>query len=261
MTELIFSRRELLAAGLASSTAISTGSALGSQSDADTAGQADSTNQMPIRLAGYPYARVQALRDALVSVNGCQVHFEESRIGELNQHVFSGPATRDVSEVGLIPFLLAFCNDDFRKYQLLPLFVLKVFRHKSIFVRADNGITEPQDLRGRRVATVGYSSSGLTWIRGLLQDEYGVKPEEIQWVVTPKDSASQQTGGASKWEKQLPASLQFEMAPDGMSDSELLLDGQVDAIFHPAEPRAFVQRNPRIRRLFEGPSYGGTSVF
>ena len=39
-------------------------------------------------------------------------------------------------------------------------------------------------------------------------------------------------------------------APSGKDDSDLLLEGDVDAIFHPAEPRAFVQRNPNVRRLF-----------
>ena len=92
-----------------------------------------------------------------------------------------GEGTHDIAEVGLIPYLLAFCNEGFRDYQLLPVFPLKLFRHKSIFVRTDGGIRAPSDLRGRRVATVGYSSSGLTWIRGILEDEYALKPEEIHW--------------------------------------------------------------------------------
>ena len=165
-------------------------------------------NALPLKIAGYPYERVTALASGQVSVEGCDVTFETGKIGELNTHAFSGPATRDVTEVGLIPYLLAFANDDFRKYRLLPILVLKVFRHKSIFVHADRGIERPEDLRGRKVATVGYSSSGLTWIRGILQDEYGVSPDEIQWVVTSKDSAKGQTGGASKWET---------LRPDGLS--------------------------------------------
>ena len=153
------------------------------------------------------------------------MEFATSKIGELNQHVFSGPQTRDVTEVGLIPYLLAFCNDGFRDYLPLPIFVLKVFRHKSIFVHTDRGIDKPEDLRGRKVATVGYSSSGLTWVRGILQDEYGVSPEEIKWVVTEKDSAAGQTGGVSKWEKLLPPNISVEKAPAGKDESDLLLEG------------------------------------
>jgi 4,5-dihydroxyphthalate decarboxylase len=206
--------------------------------------------KLSLTLAGYPYDRVSAIRDGQVEIRGCDVTFETSKIGELNQHVFSGPRTRDVTEVGLIPYLLAFCNDGFRDYQLLPIFVLKVFRHKSIFVHTDRGIRRPEDLRGRKVATVGYSSSGLTWIRGILQDEYDVSPEDIQWVLTSKDSAAGQTGGVSKWEKVLPPNLSITRAPAGKDESELLLAGAVDAIFHPAEPQAYVDRNPKIDRLF-----------
>lgn len=207
-----------------------------------------------LTIAGYPYERVDAIRDGRVKIEGYDVQFEKSKIAESNQHIFSGPRTRDVTEVGLIPYLLAFCNGEFRDYQLLPIFVLKVFRHKSIFVHKDRGITRPEDLRGRKVATVGYSSSGLTWIRGLLDDEYGVKPEDIQWVITQKDSAKNQTGGVSKWEKQQPPkNVSFSYAPEGKDDSSMLLDGEVDAIFHPAEPQAYVDRHPKVARLFTDP--------
>ncbi len=210
-------------------------------------------NKLPLTIAGYSYERVRALQDGRVEIPGCDATFETGKIGPLNTHAFNGPATRDVTELGLIPYLLAFANDDFRKYQLLPVFVLKVFRHKSVFVRSDGNINKPSDLRGKKVATVGYSSSGLTWIRGIFQDEYGLKPSDIHWVVTAKDSADAQTGSASKWEKLIPPGISWEPAPDGMDDSDLLLNGSVDAIFHPAEPRAFAERDPKIRRLFTNP--------
>lgn len=206
--------------------------------------------QLPLTVAGYPYERVTAIQDGRVKIDHCKVDFVTSKIGELNRHVFSGPQTHDVTEVGLIPYLLAFCNDGFRDYLPLPIFVLKVFRHKSIFVHTDRGIDKPEDLRGRKVATVGYSSSGLTWVRGILKDEYGVSPEEIKWVVTEKDSAAGQTGGASKWEKLLPPRISVEKAPAGKDESDLLLEGAVDAIFHPAEPKAYIERHPKVQRLF-----------
>ena len=215
--------------------------------------EAHQPEDLAITVAGYPYDRVAAIRDGRVTIDRCRTEFETSKIGELNQHVFSGPQTRGVTEVGLIPYLLAFCNDEFRDYLPLPIFVLKVFRHKSIFVHADRGIDTPEDLRDRKVATVGYSSSGLTWVRGILKDEYGVSPEEIKWVVTEKDSAAGQTGGVSKWEKLLPGNISAEKAPAGQDESDLLLAGEVDAIFHPAEPRAYVERHPKVRRLFRDP--------
>ena len=58
------------------------------------------------------------------------------------------------------------------------------------------------------------------------------------------DSAAGQTGGASRWEKVLPENLSLSKAHAGIDESDLLLSGEVDAIFHPAEPQAFVDRHP-----------------
>ncbi len=156
-----------------------------------------------------------------------------------------------MTEIGLIPYILAYANDEFRDYVLLPIPVLRLFRHKSIWVRTDAGIEKPEDLRGRRVATVGYSSSGLTHVRGLLAEEYGVMPEEIEWVSTQKDSAANLTGGVSAWEKVRPEGVKIIDAPAHEDESTLLLSGQVDAILHPAEPRVYQERNPMVKRLFE----------
>lgn len=206
---------------------------------------------LPITIAGYDYSRVAPLVDGRVTVDGCQTRFEVTGIGPLNNHAFFGPQRREITEIGLIPYILAYANDGFRDYMLLPIPVLRLFRHKSIWVRSDSGIKEPADLRGRRVATVGYSSSGLTHVRGVLQEEYGVKPEEIQWVSTQKDSAANLTGGVSAWEKIRPQGVKIIDAPEGEDESSLLLSGQVDAIVHPAEPKVYQDRNPAVERLFK----------
>ena len=185
-----------------------------------------------------------------MTIEGCSFKYQVSGIGALNNHAITGEKLRDVSEVGLIPYLLAFANDGIDDYKLLPLPVLRVFRHRSVWVRTDGPIQKPEDLRGKKVATVGYSSSGLTHIRGWLASEYGVMPNEIQWISTKKDSASNLTSGVSKYEKIIPDGIDLTYAPEGEDESSLLLSGQVDAIFHPAEPKCFQERNPAVRRLF-----------
>lgn len=203
-----------------------------------------------IVLAGYDYSRVKPLVDGKVNIEGCSFKYEVTGIGALNNHVFFGEQNRDVTEIGLIPYLLAFANDGFEDYKLLPLPVLRLFRHRSVWVRTDGPIKTPTDLRGKKVATVGYSSSGLTHIRGWLASEYGVMPNEIDWILTKKDSAANLTSGVSKYEKIVPEGINMELAPEGEDESTLLLSGQVDAIFHPAEPKCYQERNPLVRRLF-----------
>ena len=206
--------------------------------------------KLTINMAGYDYDRVQALIDGRVEIEGCTTKFEVSRIGDLNTHILSGPKTREVTEVGLHPFMIAYANEGFRDYTLLPIFPLRVFRHKSIYIRTDRGIKKPEDLRGKKIATPGYSSSSLVWIRGIVQDEYGVSPEDVHWVISTKDSAAKATGGPSKQENILPEGLSYSVGPAGKDESDLLESGEVDALFHAAEPRAYMQGHPDIARIF-----------
>ena len=206
----------------------------------------------PLRLqvAGYPYNHVQALMTGKAQVDGCEVEFETDKIGNLNNHAFAGPQTRGITEIGLAPFMVAYANDGFRDYSLIPVFPLRIFRHKSIFVHTDAGIDHPAQLKGRRVGTPGYSSTSLQWIRGLLRDEYGVHPEDIEWVVSASDSSADLSGTVSKNENIFPDGLSVATGPAGKDESDLLLDRDVDALFHAIEPRAFAEGNPKVRRLF-----------
>jgi 4,5-dihydroxyphthalate decarboxylase len=206
--------------------------------------------KLKITVAGYPYDRVDGLADGRVQVKGCEKQFEAGKIGDMNKHIFDGSKTREVSEIGLLPFILAVANDGFKDYSLIPVFVLRVFRHKSIFVRTDRGISKPDDLRGKKVATPGYSSSSLTWIRGIMQHEYGIKPEEIEWVVSAEDSSAKLTGSVSSWENIIPKGISIVAGPEGKDESEMLVDGDVDALFHPSEPMAYLEGNPIVARLF-----------
>jgi len=92
----------------------------------------ESRNQ-PLSVAGYLFDRTRALIDGRVKIEGYDLQFEESAIGDINTHVFSGPQTYDVTEIGLHPYMLAYANDDFRDYSLLPIFPLRLFRHNESF--------------------------------------------------------------------------------------------------------------------------------
>ena len=207
----------------------------------------------PITLAGYKFDRTAGLADGSVSVDGFDHVFEQVGIGDANTHVFSGPGSREVTEIGLHPFMLAYANEGFRDYSLLPIFPLRTFRHKSIFIRTDRGISEAGHLKGKKIGTPGFSSTSLTWIRGILQHEYGVKPGDVEWVVSAKDSSAAAAGQASKQENVIPPGLKISSGTPGKDESQLLVDGEIDALFHAAEPRAFIEGNPLVGRLFPDP--------
>jgi 4,5-dihydroxyphthalate decarboxylase len=245
-TSILFSRREfiknsMLAAGAAG--ALSTISAVPVKA-------ATTSGKLTLTVSGYKLDRTEALIDGRVQAEGCEIKFEPMGIGDMNTNVFSGPQTLDVTEIGLHPFMLAFANSGFRDYSLMPIFPLRLFRHKSLFIRTDRGIKKPEDLRGKKVATPGFSSTSLTWLRGIVQHEYGVNPEEMQWVISSKDSSAKAAGKVSKQESMVPKGLSVSKGPEGKDESDLLESGEIDALFHAAEPRAYIEGHPKVARLF-----------
>lgn len=212
----------------------------------------DTETRAQLRLsgAGYPYERTKALFDGAVGIENCHATFEEGRIGDLNRHVLGGPRTLDLSEIGFQPYLLAYARAGFREYALLPIFPLRLFRHRSIFIGTGRGIDGPGDLKGRTVATPGYAQTSLVWIRGMLQDEHAITPRDVRWMVAAKDSSADLSGKTSAQEAFVPEGIDIEHGPPGLDESELLVSGAADVLFHAIEPKAYQEGDPRVARLF-----------
>lgn len=212
--------------------------------------ETDSSSVVELKIAGYDLDRLGGIVNGSVTIEGCEVEFHKIGIGDANTAAFTGANTYDITEIGLHPYMLAYANNNFRGYTLIPVFPLRTFRHKSIFIHSDRGINSPEDLIGRKIGTPGYSSTSLTWIRGLLKDEYGVNPEDIQWVLSNEDSSADAAGKISDEEQVVPEGINVSYGSAGKDESELLLSGEVDALFHAAEPKAYIQGNPNVTRLF-----------
>jgi len=111
------------------------------------------------------------------------------------------------------------------------------------------GIEKPEDLKGKRVGTPGYGMSSNTWIRGLLKDEYGVEANDFQWIETTKSSdGATLNAGFNKY--YFGVDFPLISGPEGVDESELLLSGQCDALITAITPKAYLDRNPKIRQLF-----------
>jgi len=202
-----------------------------------------------IKVAGYPYDRVQAIKDGLVGIDQAEVRFHNETIYSLNKLAFGSEQTYEVTELGLIPFVSKYINEGFRGYIPIPVFISRTFRHRNIYVHVDSGIEKPEDLRGKRVGTPGYGMSASTWIRGMLLDEYGVKADDFQWIETTKSSdvGTLNTGFTQYY---FSDNFPLEKGPPGVDESELLLSGGCDALITAITPKAYADGNPDIRRLF-----------
>jgi len=248
------SRRTFLKTATLAAGSVGTLGVVGCKSEPSTSQQEESedvnSNDLKLTVAGYNVNRVKSLVDGRVIIKGCTINFVEAGIGDMNTSTFSGEQAYDITEIGLHPYMLAYVNDHFRDYTLLPIFPLRIFRHKSVFIRNDRGIKKPEDLKGKTIGTPGYSSTSLTWLRGIFQDEYGINPEDVHWVISQKDSSADASGKISKQEQVNPEGVNIKMGTIGLDESELLVSGEVDALFHAAEPKAYIDGNQLVERLF-----------
>jgi 4,5-dihydroxyphthalate decarboxylase len=202
-----------------------------------------------IKVAGYDYDRVRAIMDRQVGLDGADVSFNIENIYGVTRSAFGPDRKYEVTEIGLLPFIRKYINEDFRSYTLIPVFISRTFRHRNVFVHVDSGIEKPEDLRGKTVGTPGYGFSANTWIRGFLLEEYGVKADEMNWIETTESS-----DGAKLPQKLnrhfLPDNFPLVKGPPGIDESELLLSGGCDALITAITPRAFLEGNPKVKRLF-----------
>ena len=211
--------------------------------------QPKSNGNLSINVAGYNYDRIRAIKDGIVSIEGAEVSFTVENIYDLNSYVFGPEKKYEVTEMGLIPYISQYINNDFRDYTLIPVFISRIFRHRNVFVHVNSGIEKPEDLIGKKIGTPGYGMSANTWIRGFLLDEYGVKADDFQWIQTTKSSDGG-TLNSDLGEYFFGDDFPLEIGPEGVDESELLLSGQCDALITAITPKAFLDGNPKIKRLF-----------
>ncbi|MCL5960024.1 MAG: ABC transporter substrate-binding protein [Chloroflexi bacterium] len=154
----------------------------------------------------------------------------------------------DVSEMSMSSYLVDRTSGKSR-FIAIPVFVSRVFRHGCIYINTDSGIEKPSDLVGKKVGVPEYQVTAAVWIRGILQHEYGVPPEKIQWF----RGGMEQPGRKEKLDIRLPANISLHSIPSGRTLTAMLESGELDAVAGPRIPSTFGQPSSKIRRLI--PNY------
>lgn len=93
----------------------------------------------------------------------------------------------DVCEVSLASYLSSRSAPEEYPFTAIPVYPNKKFRHSYIYVHADAGIEEPTDLAGRKVGVQSWQTTANVWARGILQDQYGLDLESVQWYRRKED--------------------------------------------------------------------------
>ncbi|MDE0006464.1 MAG: ABC transporter substrate-binding protein [Rhodospirillaceae bacterium] len=151
----------------------------------------------------------------------------------------------DICELSLSSYAMSVARGN-PHYVAVPVFLSRAFRHTSIYIRTDRGIERPEDLRERRLGIAEYQLTANVWVRGILEQDYGVPPSAIRWVRGGMDTP----GRPEKVAVDLPADVSLEAAPTGRTLNRMLADGEIDGFIGPRAIRCFSEGHPNVGRLF-----------
>ena len=202
--------------------------------------------RLPLTLACGDYEIVRALKDGTVKPDGIELTVLTDMDSNTRHNRFLKGREFDIAEVSSCGYITAIGRG--LPFQALPVFLHRRFRHSFIFINTGKGITKPSDLIGRRVGLKSWQNSALTWLRGILEHEYGVPHHQIEWVCDLDEHVAFKA----------PAGLRISQARDDQSIEEMLAAGEVDALLHPDLITPLQRRDPRVARLF--PDYRGEQI-
>jgi 4,5-dihydroxyphthalate decarboxylase len=85
----------------------------------------------------------------------------------------------DVSEMAIATYVQARAYG--KPLVLLPATMMGRFQHGTLLCHTARRLA-PKDLAGKRVGVRAYSQTTAVWVRGILQNDFGVDIDAIRWV-------------------------------------------------------------------------------
>lgn len=192
------------------------------------------------------YARVMPLVTGAVKPEGIDLRLEVGTGGswamraEMLRRAIHDPGVQG-GEGSVCVHLLRVDRGD-RSLVGLPVFPLRNFTARDLYVRAGGAVRTVGALAGCRIGMYGWANSGAVWYRHFLR-YMGVDLDGLRWWIGPVDAPRPTTSAFV-----LPASVN-EPAP-GRSLAAMLVDGELDAIYSPNRPVRYHPESGPIVRLF-----------
>lgn len=190
-----------------------------------------------ILIGGCLYDRTRALIDGRVPNAKKPFRFLPMSSTESTERSF-GTGELDGAEVSYSAYLTRL-NEGKRDYVALPVHVSRAFRHGAIFTHGENSLTSPAELAGKRIGMPNYRHTTPIWLRGILQDEYGVDWRAVRWSVNTPEGIP---AGAAR-----PPVI--ETIRPGESLWNMLANKKLDAVISMQRPPAEFTRTHQIMPL------------
>jgi len=199
--------------------------------------------RLVLSLAISAYDHVRDLLQGEVRAQGIALnplHFEVEEIF----HRFTRYREWEVSEMSMGKYTSLVSQGE-RSVTAIPVFPSRVFRHSSLYVRADGAVKSVQDLRGKRIGLPEWAQTAAVYTRGMLVHDHGIGLDEVEWI----QAGVGQPGRQEKVALKLPRGVRYSSRPDSSLD-RLLLAGEIDAAMSAHAPPSFEAGDARVVRLF-----------
>src|SRR5687767_9622921 len=169
----------------------------------------------------------------------------------------------DVSEMSISSLMISRSKGD-ERFIGIPVFTTRLFFHTTILVRKDAKIDKPADLKGKRVGVPEYQQTAALWVRGVLENEFGVTPRDMEFWM--ERSPSKSHGGATGFTP--PPGVTINQIPPDKNIGSMMLSGELDAVmFYLVDPNlidrstANLRSHPDIKPLFPDPLAEGIRFY
>ena len=197
-------------------------------------------SKLSLTLACWNYDRTRALQDGRIRPDGIELNYlcmpvEETFFRMLRHREF------DVAEMSLSSYTMSLFKPD-RPFIAIPVFPSRVFRQSMIYVAEGSKITEPEELKGKRIGVPEWAQTAVIYARGYLVREAKVPLASVEWIQAGVNEA----GRIEKVKLKLPDGVRLRSEPE-RSLNDMLLAGDIDAVLSARPPRSF---GSGIRRLF-----------
>ena len=196
------------------------------------------SKKLPLTLACGDYEIVRALKEGTVKPDGIDLTVLTAMDSTTRHWRYLRGNEFDIGEVSCASYLTARAQG--ATGAAIPVFLHRRFRHGFVFINTTKGIRKPTDLIGRKVGVKQFQATGIVWMRGILEHEYGVPHKSIEWF------------------SELDETVDFRPSPElkltrlanDQSVETMLAEGELDAVIHPDLIKPMVQGDPRVGRLF-----------
>nr|HIL74444.1 4,5-dihydroxyphthalate decarboxylase [Rhodospirillales bacterium] len=195
-----------------------------------------------LTLAIEDYDHVRALTTGEIKPKGIELTCLQFQVEETFFR-FANAYEWEVSELSLAKFC-SLRSQNNSPVVGIPVFISRMFRHSAFYIRSDGKIKTSEDLKGCRIGVPEWTQTATVYARGWLHDEGGAKLNEVEWVQGGVNQAGRLEMGKTK----VPKGIKITPISD-RSLSDLLLEGELDAIISARPPNVFLSGDGRLQRL------------